>query len=492
MKILTLLLCGCAVAVFAPVAPAQTIDAFNPLPGGSPKALATQPDGKIIIASQFLTVAGTPVVNIARLEPDGSLDPGFIGPSAVNGEIKAVAVQADGKILIGGTFDSIDTVGHHYLARLNANGTLDATFADPNLDSTVWSIVVQPDGKVLAAGSFTMSGATARGRLARFTSGGALDATFADPQICNSEAREVAVQANGSVVVGGYFAYVGNCTGMPPNYRFNLARFSSTGIVDTTFPANAPPGAISGGMTVGPDGSIYVSGGYPTSDQANTRLVSKLTSAGALVTSYDNLHTDCCANTFVLQPNGKLLIGGDFQQVGDQPRHGMVRLNTDGTLDTTFADPAFSFDATNPNGTIFGLAAQTNGKVLAVGNFPLVDGQSRLYMARVVTGDAVASTLTGQASGGNVIVTWTRTGGGPELTLPPTLMHSTDGVHFSAVGAMTRTANGWQETAPYNVNGTPFYLRATGFTSSGAGNGSSGSVNSPVYVSDRIFANGFE
>jgi len=188
-----------------------------------------------------------------------------------------------------------------------------------------------------------------------------------------------------------------------------------------------------------------------------------------------------------------MLFGGLFQLIDGQPRHALARLNADGTLDTGFVDLSFSFSAGDPNGAIFGLAAQADGKTVAIGNFTLADGgQSRQYAARVVTGDTIVSKLSGQASGANVIVTWTRTGDGPELAQAPTLMHSIDGVTYTAVGPMARVANGWQTTANYNVNGTPFYLQAVAATGVGSGNGSSGRVASPVYVSDRIFADGFE
>ena len=139
-----------------------------------------------------------------------------------------------------------------------------------------------------------------------------------------------------------------------------------------------------------------------------------------------------------------------------------------------------------------GVGAQANGKIIAIGNFTLASGQARQYAARVVTTDAVVSKLTGQASGANVIATWTRTGDGPELAQAPVLMHSSDGVNFTAVGPMARIANGWQVTANYNVAGTPFYLQAIAITSNGTGNGPSGGIPSPVYAIDRIVADGFE
>lgn len=477
-------------ALLAPTvsALAQTIDGYNPLPNGSPTTLAIQADGRAIIGGVFQTVGSTPVSGLARLNVDGSVDASF-ATAAINGEVKSVAMQPDGKILIGGDFTAISASAYHSLARLNANGTLDAGFVDPNLNDTVWSIAIQPDGKVLVAGDFTASGASSRGHLARFTSSGALDGTFPDPQICSTRASSVALQSNGAIVVAGYFAHIGNCSGS--TYYDYLARFSPSGVLDTAFPASTPAAFITS-MSIGPDDSIYVNDAYPTSDSSSTRPVAKLTANGSLVSGYGNVDQDGSVDSFVLQPNGKVVFGGTFQNVGGQARHALARLNADGTLDTTFGDLHFSLDATHPNGYIYGLAAQTDGNTIAIGNFTLTNGQSRQYMARVVTGDAVSNKLTGQASGGNVIMTWTRTGDGPELAQAPTLLHSSNGVNYSAVGTMTRIASGWKYTAPYNVAGAPFYLKASGYTSGGAGNGSPGRIDSPVYVSDRIFADGFE
>lgn len=471
-------------AACARLASAQTIDAFNPLPNGEPEAVAIQPDGKILIGDNFSHVAGTARQGVARLDVDGSVDTTFADPQA-NFEVIAIAVQLDGKVLVGGEFDSIGGGARHHLARLNANGTLDASFADPGLDGEVWSIVVQPDGKVLAAGGFQHVGDAAQSYLARFNANGTLDTSFANPQLCCLDARALALQADGRVVVGGYFSQAGGAS------HFYLARYSAGGVLDAAFPATGANSAVTA-LAIGPDGAVYTNGGYSTSDSANLRLVTKLSANGTLAGTYDDLHSDGAANTFVLQPNGKVLVGGTFQHIDGQPRHALARLNADGSLDSTFHDLAFSFSATNPNGSIFALAAQADGKLLAFGNFTLVNGQSRQTAARAVTGDAAASRLAGQASGSNVVATWTRSGDGPELAQPPTLMHSSDGATFTAAGPMTRTANGWRATAAFNVHGAPFYLQASGMTGGGETNGSSGRVGSNVWFSDTIFADGFD
>ena len=121
-------------------------------------ATAVQPDGKTIIAGQFTQVLGVARSNIARLNADGTLDTTF-DPKA-NSDVLSVAVQADGKVLLGGTFISLQPNGaasatpRNKIARVNADGTLDPGF-DPNANNTVWSVAVQADGKVLLAGEFT-------------------------------------------------------------------------------------------------------------------------------------------------------------------------------------------------------------------------------------------------------------------------------------------------------------------------------------------------
>ncbi|MGA9341995.1 MAG: delta-60 repeat domain-containing protein, partial [Rhodanobacteraceae bacterium] len=395
-----------AMTIFAACARAQSVDPFNPVPNANPFAIAVQADDKILIGGDFSDIDGIVRNQIARLNIDGSVDASFANPE-VDSEVKAIVVQPDGKILIGGAFDQVGGQPRHDLARLNPDGSLDMSFADPDLHNgaasgTVWSIALQTDGKIVIAGDFMQIGATAQSYLARLNATGALDTGFADPQLCCLPARSVAVQADGRILVAGFFSQAGGAS------HFYFARYSTSGVFDAAFPVDDPPGPIGNGMSLGADGSIYVDGGYQTTDQLNTRLVSKLSANGALFSTYDDQSQDGAANSFALQPDGKMLVGGDFQSVAGQARHGLVRLNADGSLDTGFRDLAFSLTATNPNGTIYGLAAQEDGKVLAIGNFTLVDGQPRQLAARIATGDYVVSELVVQGSGNALTATWYR------------------------------------------------------------------------------------
>lgn len=463
--------------VAASVAGAQSIDAFNPVPLGPPTSLTLQADGKVILVGNFLGIGGTPRTRVARLNIDGTLDTTFLDPD-VDSEVKTAAVQADGKILIGGGFFTVGGMPRHDLARLNTDGSLDTSFADPALDNAVWSIAVQPDGEILAGGDFEHVGTVAREYLARFTAQGNLDASFADPQFCCLPVRAVALQSDGHVLVGGFFSHVGTAS------HFYFARFSGSGAFDPAFPA-LDRDVQAGSIVAAPDGSVYVG------DLGNG-IVLKLTASGAMANGFNSASADSTIDSLALQPNGKVVIGGIFENVGGQPRHALARLNADGSLDTTFADLHFSLDATHQNGYVEGIAAQADGEIVAIGNFGLADALPRHFVARVATGDPAVSGLSARASGTSAVVTWTRSGDGPELVQTPTLMVSSDGTNFTAVGAMAHITGGWQATIARDLHGTPFFLQARGPTSNGAGNGSRGQVTSRVLFSDTIFADGFD
>lgn len=129
--------------------------------GVSAEALLVQPDGKIIIIGGFGQVAGKARKGIARLNPDGTLDNAWtgagVGPLGLE-SMEAIAAAPDGRIYVGGKFDTLNGAGPGGIARLEADGTRDATFKKPVGSTTFWvgSIAVQPDGKPVIAGTFTL------------------------------------------------------------------------------------------------------------------------------------------------------------------------------------------------------------------------------------------------------------------------------------------------------------------------------------------------
>jgi uncharacterized delta-60 repeat protein len=143
---------------------------FNPGSGANLAVdqLALQPDGKVLIGGSFTSVGGTARNRIARLNADGTLDLSFNPGASGTGTVRTLMLQPDGKVLIGGNFTSIDGTVRNRIARLNADGSLDLSF-DPGsgANGIVMALAVQPDGKVLIGGGFTSVNGTARNRIAR-------------------------------------------------------------------------------------------------------------------------------------------------------------------------------------------------------------------------------------------------------------------------------------------------------------------------------------
>ena len=142
-------------------------DGFNPGANSYVYALAVQADGKIVVGGSFTTLGGQPRNYIGRLNPDGTLDTAF-NPGA-NAFVDALAVQADGKIVVGGYFTTLGGHLRFFIGRLNPDGSLDTTF-DPGSNGTVIALAVQSDGKIGVGGWFSMLGGQLRNHIGRLSS----------------------------------------------------------------------------------------------------------------------------------------------------------------------------------------------------------------------------------------------------------------------------------------------------------------------------------
>jgi uncharacterized delta-60 repeat protein len=209
---------------------------FNSSTGfnGIVRSVVIQPtDKRILVGGSFTAYNGTTENYIARLNTDGTLDTTFApGGVGFNNIVYSLAVQADGHIVVGGSFTVFNTTTQNYIARLNANGTLDTTFAPGTaLNNNVFAVAVQADGNILAGGLFTAYGSTAANYLARLTTAGALDTTFATTigAGANGPIYSLALQSLQSVqhiLVGGSFSSFNSAA------CNNIARLNSDGSLD--------------------------------------------------------------------------------------------------------------------------------------------------------------------------------------------------------------------------------------------------------------------
>jgi uncharacterized delta-60 repeat protein len=282
----------------------------------------TLPDAQLNRGESSASIAAAPTI--------GSVDPSFAsnvteGTATVN----STAVQADGKILIGGFYSSVNGVSRRCLERLNADGTRDVTFnpGGAGANSTVYVILPLADGKILVSGNFTAYNGTLRGRIARLNSDGTLDSTFSVTAGANASIHDTIIQPDGKILIGGNFVTFDG------TIRNRVARLNSDGTLDQNFNPNV------NGFT----------------------------------------------EEMVLQPDNKIVIGGIFTTVGGTGRTGVARINSDGSLDTTFnPGSGVQFFDGNP-GNVYGMERQADGKILIGGDFDRYNGTQSLDIARLNT-----------------------------------------------------------------------------------------------------------
>jgi uncharacterized delta-60 repeat protein len=345
-------------------------DSFNPNANDAVFAIAVQADGKILVGGKFNganSIGGQARNRIARLDATTGLADSF-NPNA-NEAVPAIAVQADGKILTGGNFTSIGGQERFFIARLDPNTGLADSF-NPNALGEVRCLAVQADGKILAGGFFLSIGGQERNYIARLDATTGLADSF-NPN-ANSNVYSIAVQADGKILAGGYFNGANSIGGQTRN---RIARLDpTTGLADS-FNPNA--NSVVESIVVQPDGRILAGGGFTSIGGQTRNHIARLDATTGLADSFDP-NANSFVESIAVQADGKILAGGSFagaNSIGGQTRNRIARLDAT----TGLAD---SFDP-NANGSVAAIAVQADGKILAGGGFFKIGGQRRNYIARL-------------------------------------------------------------------------------------------------------------
>jgi uncharacterized delta-60 repeat protein len=408
-----------------------TIDSFNPGANNSVWTMAVQTDGKILVGGDFTTLGGQTRNRIGRLNSDGTLDTVF-NPGA-GGSVFSLAVQTDGKILVGGSFTTLGGQIRSRIGRLNSNGTLDTNF-NMTADGTVYSLALQTDGKIVVAGSFTMLGGQTHGGIGRLNASGTLDTNF-NPS-ANNTVYCLAIQADGKILAGGLFYLLNGQS------RNAIGRLDADGGLDMAF--NPIGYGEVDSLAIQADGKLLAGEGNSIIQRIN-----------------ENGTRDI---RFIVQPSyvlslirlvdGRILFAGPT--IASGPGY-VGRLNADGTWDSAFTT------GTEANGRVNCMVMQSDGKILVGGLFTTFGGQSRTNIVRLNMTDAITQNLTFDGS----TITWLRGGACQEVWRTTFEASTNSGASWTSLGSGTRISGGWQLT---NVSLTSYgILRARGFVAEGYG-----------------------
>lgn len=357
---------GAADLAFAP-------PAFN----SAASRLIVQPDGKIVVVGNFDAVGTITSAGLARMDESGAQDTAFDQgpggspiplPTEERLLFHTVARQSDGKLLVGGAFTSLRSVNRNRIARLKVDGTLDNSFdvgtgpgatgqVPPSGD--VKCIVVQPDGRILVGGEFNTWNGVARKALVRLNEDGTLDSTFANLDnavdfYSGFEAvNAIALQPSTTapyyrILAGGEFYRPSTGAG----FHFGIVALNPlTGARDTAFDVSY---------------GAHVAGGNSTGNPVSSILV---------------------------QPDGKVVVGGQFGGFNNVTCGRFIRLNSNGTNDTTFKTNAGAGTAGPGLVEVSDILMQGDGRILLAGHFSTASGVTQPCLARYLSTGAFDSTF---------------------------------------------------------------------------------------------------
>ncbi len=353
-------------------------------------AIAIQPNGKILVIGYFTSYNGTNAPGLARLNSDGSIDTTFNCGSGFDQLVSAkILVQTDGKIIIGGFFNSFNGAGQGRFLRLNSDGTLDSAFMSnvgTGFDNAVKSLDLQSDGKILLAGYFSSYNGTSKSAVARINGDGTIDSTFTAVISGGSFVLMdvVKAQSDGKIIIGGSAIIYS-----PFGFKNVLTRVNANGSADGTFSSSIGLTGSVYSIAQQPDAKILLSGSFTLYAGSTNSKITRINVDGTNDSSFNpGTGPNNTISAMLLEPTwGKILVVGQFTAVNGSVINNIVRVNIDDSIDTSFSTGS-GFD-----GTVIEALLQSDGKVLLTGGFAKYNGSSVSPLVRLSSDGTLDSSI---------------------------------------------------------------------------------------------------
>lgn len=332
--------------------------------------IVIQDDGQILVGGNFTSYQGIPRKGIARLHPDGQLDTAFDlgsglyiaqgppGTPLLKPSVQTIAVQPDGKILVGGVFDSVGTHEYQNLVRLLPNGAVDTDFGWLESGVSISRIALQADGRILVLGGSGPS------YLFRLHADGSYDTSFSTGTGFGgiSSPSCIRVQEDGRILVGGLFQSYNGVQ------RSGLIRLHPNGEVDDSFAIGNGTNAAVETIDLYPNGDILVGGRFTSINGVAKTSFARVFPNGEVDLSFDagtgavmdgstsRIHDVC------IMSDGRICVSGLWEDFQDQSFDLMACMQPNGDW-----DPSFGLD--RPNHVIRAIVQQDDGRLLIGGSF---------------------------------------------------------------------------------------------------------------------------
>jgi uncharacterized delta-60 repeat protein len=308
-----------------------------------------------------------------RSSPATAIDISFTA-SLLNGTVRTIAKQSNGKIIVGGDFTLYDTTSYNYIIRFNNDGTVDSSFnIGIGFDATVRTIVVQSDDKILVGGDFELFNGNTYRRIIRLNSDGTVDSSFnSSPGFSGSSVYAITLTSDGKIYVGGDFSFY---NGDGAN---NMLRLTSAGFYDPFFPTGGTNGFDSPvySISLQNDSSLIVGGAFLSYSGTSAGYIAHILSDASIDTVNFNVGTGTNNSVFFVKllSNSNLLITGAFTQYNGTTANYIIEIFANGSVSNTFTNGF--------NSSVRTAQVDTSNNFLIGGDFTSYNGNSNHYLTR--------------------------------------------------------------------------------------------------------------
>ena len=287
--------------------------------------------------------------NIRQHKLRGDVDSTFNPEKGLNGIGRAIALQQDGKVIVGGEFTTANGMKSNRIVRYDLSGKVDKTFSiGEGFDDDVLALAIQPDGKIVVGGKFQKFNGEYRMGLARLNNDGSVDQDFNVGRGVHTDqngwVHSLAIQKKGlsnytsepndpfKIIVAGCFTRYNNFP------AFSLARIDLNGRLDMSFDTSIGVQGIVHGVCVQDDGGIVIGGNFEKYDDVKRKNIARvIAESGRIDRSFDpGLGTSSPVYTVNSYRDGKIFIGGSFNKFNEIAVSGVARLLVDGSHDESF------------------------------------------------------------------------------------------------------------------------------------------------------------
>jgi uncharacterized delta-60 repeat protein len=349
-------------------------------PGGVVYSFLIDANNKIVLAGNFTSINGVPCHNIARLNVDGTVDFTFNTSLGTDNTINSIREFANGNYAIGGLFTTYHGMSRNKIAVVLPDGTADLAFdIQGGFNGDIYGIDIQTDQKILVVGSiYDFNNSISLNKIARVNTDGSLDLTFSNNNL-NSTANWIEERADGTILVAGATEYYDAYGYIAKGLMVTNADGSVTQLVETNiFSSYYPNEFYVSKVVVSPANEIYMVGfvNY-TGGFSPYSGVLKFNGSTYQYISEPSIGTGSNKplDDGLVQFDGKIVCAGNFRLFNGVTKRGIVRLNQNGMIDSTFLSGS-GIESTSGNPEVTALEQQLDGKIIVGGNFDNYNGTS--------------------------------------------------------------------------------------------------------------------